>query len=106
MEDGAGYVLRGSIRDFAIPSTLQDSLIARLDRLGPAKDIALTASVVGRDFTYELLEAVAAVPQATLLEGLDRLVQSDLLGQTRHRRRARATPSSTRSFAMPPFNPS
>jgi predicted ATPase/class 3 adenylate cyclase len=82
VEDGAGYVLRGSIRDFAIPSTLQDSLIARLDRLGPAKDIALTASVVGREFTYELLEAVAAVPQATLLEGLERLVQSDLLGQS------------------------
>jgi class 3 adenylate cyclase/predicted ATPase len=80
-EDGERYVLRESIRDFAIPSTLQDSLIARLDRLGVAKDIALTASIIGREFTYELLDAVARVSQATLLEGLERLVRSDLLGQ-------------------------
>ena len=79
--DGERYVLRGSIRDFAIPATLQDSLIARLDRLGVAKDVALTASIIGREFTYELLDAVARVPQATLLEGLEQLVRSDLLGQ-------------------------
>jgi class 3 adenylate cyclase/predicted ATPase len=80
-EDGERYVLRGSIRDFAIPSTLQDSLIARLDRLGAAKDVALTASIIGREFSYELLDAVAQVSQATLLEGLEQLVRSDLLGQ-------------------------
>jgi class 3 adenylate cyclase/predicted ATPase len=80
-EHGERYVLRESIRDFVIPSTLQDSLIARLDRLGVAKDIALTASIIGREFTYELLDAVARVSQATLLEGLERLVRSDLLGQ-------------------------
>ena len=80
-EEGERYVLRQSIRDFAIPSTLQDSLIARLDRLGVAKDVALTASIIGREFTYELLEAVARVSQATLLEGLEQLVRSDLLGQ-------------------------
>ena len=80
-EDGGRYVLRGSIRDFAIPSTLRDSLIARLDRLGVAKDVALTASIIGREFSYELLEAVARLPQATLLEGLEQLVRSDMLGQ-------------------------
>jgi len=80
-EEGERYVLRQSIRDFAIPSTLQDSLIARLDRLGVAKDVALTASIIGREFTYELLEAVARVSQATLLEGLEQLLRSDLLGQ-------------------------
>jgi class 3 adenylate cyclase/predicted ATPase len=80
-EHGERYVLRESIRDFVIPSTLQDSLLARLDRLGVAKDIALTASIIGREFTYELLDAVARVSQATLLEGLERLVRSDLLGQ-------------------------
>ena len=58
-EDGERYVLRGSIRDFTIPSTLQDSLIARLDRLGVAKDVALTASIIGREFSYELLDAIA-----------------------------------------------
>ena len=80
-DDGERFVLRGSIRDFTIPSTLQDSLIARLDRLGVAKDVALTASIIGREFSYELLEAVARVPPATLLEGLEQLVRSDLLGQ-------------------------
>ena len=80
-EDGEGYVLRESIRDFAIPSTLQDTLIARLDRLGVAKDVALTASIIGREFSFELLDAVARVSQATLLEGLEQLVRSDMLGQ-------------------------
>jgi class 3 adenylate cyclase/predicted ATPase len=80
-EDNERYVLRGSIRDFAIPSTLRDSLIARLDRLGVAKDVALTASIIGREFSYEMLDAVARVPQAVLLEGLEQLVRSDLLGQ-------------------------
>jgi class 3 adenylate cyclase/predicted ATPase len=80
-EDGERFVPRRSIRDFAIPSTLQDSLIARLDRLGMAKDVALTASIIGREFSYELLDAVARAPRAALLEGLEQLVRSDLLGQ-------------------------
>jgi class 3 adenylate cyclase/predicted ATPase len=88
-EDAERYVLRGSIRDFVIPSSLQDSLIARLDRLGVAKDVALTASIIGREFSYELLDAIARVPQATLLEALEQLVRSDLLGQ-------RGTPPQSR----------
>ncbi len=79
--DGERYVLRQSIGDFTIPSTLQDSLIARLDRLGSAKDVVLTASIIGREFSYELIEAISPVPQETLLPDLERLVQSDLLGQ-------------------------
>lgn len=79
--EGDRYVLRQSIRDFSIPSTLQDSLIARLDRLGSAKDVVLAASIIGREFSYELIEAISPVPQATLLVDLERLVQSDLLGQ-------------------------
>jgi class 3 adenylate cyclase/predicted ATPase len=86
---GDRYVLRQSVRDFSIPSTLQDSLIARLDRLGSAKDVVLAASIIGREFSYELIEAISPVPQATLLADLDRLVQSDLLGQ-------RGTPSQSR----------
>ena len=87
LEDlGDRYVLRQSIREFTIPSTLQDStlqdsLIARLDRLGSAKDVVLTASIIGREFSYELIEAVSPVSQTTLLADLGRLVQSDLLGQ-------------------------
>ena len=75
------YVLRQSIREFTIPSTLQDSLIARLDRLGSAKDVVLAASIIGREFSYELIEAISSVSEATLLADLGRLVQSDLLGQ-------------------------
>jgi predicted ATPase/class 3 adenylate cyclase len=76
------YVLRQSIREFTIPSTLQDSLIARLDRLGSAKDVVLTASIIGREFSYELIEAVSSISQAMLLADLGRLVQSDLLEQS------------------------
>ena len=79
--DGERYTLRQSFHDFSIPSTLQDSLIARLDRLGSAKDVVLTASIIGREFSYELIEAISTVPQETLLADLERLVQSDLLGQ-------------------------
>ena len=49
--------------------------------MASAKDVVLTASIIGREFSYELLEAVSPVSQATLLEELERLVQSDLLGQ-------------------------
>jgi class 3 adenylate cyclase/predicted ATPase len=80
-EAGGRYVLRQSIQDFTIPSTLQDSLIARLDRLGSAKDVVLTAAILGREFSFELIEAVSSAPQSTLLADLGRLVQSDLLAQ-------------------------
>lgn len=80
-EDGGRYVLQNSIPHFTIPATLQDSLISRLDRLGAAKDVALTASIMGREFSYELLEAVSTLSPAALLEALEHLVQSDLLGQ-------------------------
>jgi predicted ATPase len=49
-----------------VPLTLQDSLMARLDRLGTAKDIAQIASVFGRQFSYTLLEAVAGVNDSDL----------------------------------------
>ena len=80
-EAGERYVVRQSSRDFAIPSTLQDSLVARLDRLGSAKDVALTASIIGREFSYELIEAVSSTSHATLQADLERLVRADLLGQ-------------------------
>jgi class 3 adenylate cyclase/predicted ATPase len=80
-KDGDRFVLRSSTVDLEIPATLQDSLIARLDRLGDAKDIALTASIIGRGFAYELLEAVSPLPAKALRNGLERLVRSELLGQ-------------------------
>jgi predicted ATPase len=80
-EQGARYVLKRANREFSIPSTLQDSLIARLDRLGTAKDVALTASIIGREFPYELIAAMYPVSHARLEADLERLVQSDLLSQ-------------------------
>ncbi|MEZ4301918.1 MAG: hypothetical protein R3B70_43695 [Polyangiaceae bacterium] len=62
-----------------IPVTLQDSLTARLDRMGAAKELLQLASAVGRRFVYELLAAVAAVDEATLRERLQRLVNGELI---------------------------
>lgn len=63
----------------AIPATLQDSLMARLDRLGEAKAIAQTAAVLGREFSYALLRAVTAADDAELDRALDRLVDAELI---------------------------
>ena len=64
---------------FVIPATLQDSLVARLDRLGPARDVALAASIIGRDFPFEILAAVVPLDPSALADGLEQLVRSDLI---------------------------
>jgi class 3 adenylate cyclase/predicted ATPase len=63
----------------AIPPTLQQSLAARLDRLGPAREIAQIGAVLGRDFTYALLRAIGGVDDLALQSALDRLAGADLL---------------------------
>src|SRR5271166_2769324 len=63
----------------AIPPTLQQSLAARLDRLGDAREVAQIGAVLGRDFTYALLSAVGGVDDPTLESALDRLAGADLL---------------------------
>ena len=63
----------------AIPATLQASLAARLDRLGPAKEIAQIGAVIGRDFSYELLRALTALTETRLAAALDQLVASELV---------------------------
>jgi predicted ATPase len=60
------YDLIGSFSTFAIPATLQDSLMARLDRLVTAKGIAQLAAVIGRQFAYPLLRTVSQVDEMTL----------------------------------------
>ena len=65
-----------------IPPTLQQSLAARLDRLGEAREVAQIGAVLGRSFSYALLRDVAsasAVAEAGLLSALDRLADADLL---------------------------
>ena len=76
--DGA-YVLEGPLPPLAIPTTLQASLTARLDRLSPVREVAQIGAVVGREFHYELLNAVAGLPKQKLDEALDQLVRSELM---------------------------
>ena len=62
-----------------VPATLHASLMARLDRLGSAKEIAQIGAVIGRDFSYALLAAVARKPEAQIQSALDRLMAAGLL---------------------------
>jgi class 3 adenylate cyclase/predicted ATPase len=64
-----------------IPSTLHDALMARLDRLAPVREIAQMGSVLGREFSYELLHAVSPLDEAALQQGLRQLVEAELLYQ-------------------------
>src|SRR5262249_53706539 len=68
------YDLVGSLRALPIPATLQDSLMARLDRLVTAKGIAQMGATIGRQFSYALLQAVSQLDEATLQRELSRLV--------------------------------
>jgi class 3 adenylate cyclase/predicted ATPase len=63
----------------AIPATLADSLMARLDRLSTAKEVAQRAAVLGREFGYPLLAAMVGMDEAALRQGLGRLVEAEIL---------------------------
>jgi predicted ATPase len=76
-----GYELAGPLPPLAIPTTLQDSLMARLDRLGPTKEIVQLGAVMGREFSHELLETVSSFGGKTLEGALDRLLAAELLYQ-------------------------
>jgi predicted ATPase len=75
------YALTGSFSTFAIPATLQDSLMARLDRLMTGKVIAQLGATIGRQFSYALLQMVTQLNDRTLHEELHRLVEAELLYQ-------------------------
>ncbi len=63
----------------AVPASLHASLMARLDRLGPAKEVAQVGATIGREFSHALLAAVAGKPEVELGSALDRLIASGLL---------------------------
>ena len=63
----------------AVPASLQASLMARLDRLGPAKEVAQIGAAIGREFSHSLLAAVVRKPEAELASALDRLIAAGLL---------------------------
>ena len=75
------YELTGPLTDLAIPSTLQDSLTARLDRLGEVKEVVQLASVLGREFIYQLIQAVSQQDDAPLSDHLRQLVAGEFLYQ-------------------------
>jgi predicted ATPase len=76
---GDHYELVRPLTELAIPDTLHDSLTARLDRLGPVKEVAQIAAVIGREFSYELLAAIADLPDDQLRSALQRLIAAELI---------------------------
>ena len=75
------YELTGALSTFAIPTTLQDSLMARLDRLVTAKAVAQYAAVIGRQFAYDVLSTVSQLDDTTLQRELGRLVDAEIVYQ-------------------------
>jgi len=79
IEEPESYRLDGPLPPLAIPSTLQDSLMARLDRLAAVKEIAQIGAAIGREFSYALLQAVVGRDEATLKASLAQLEESELV---------------------------
>jgi class 3 adenylate cyclase/tetratricopeptide (TPR) repeat protein len=77
-EDGR-YVHGRPLPELAIPSSLHDSLMTRLDRLAPVKEVAQIGAAIGREFSYELIAAVANRPDPQLRDALDQLVGAELI---------------------------
>ena len=77
-EVGDHYEYGGSARAVTIPATLRDSLMARLDRFMPVKEVAQIGAAIGREFSYELIAAVAPMPQSQLNDALVQLCTSGL----------------------------
>ena len=75
---GDRYGYAGTTQTITIPVTLRDSLMARLDRVMPGKEIAQIGAAIGREFSYELIAAVAPLTKAQLDDGLERLIESGL----------------------------
>jgi class 3 adenylate cyclase/tetratricopeptide (TPR) repeat protein len=79
VEDAGRYRLDSPLPPLAIPATLQDSLMARLDRLAPVKEVAQMGAAIGRDFSYTLLRSVAGRDDLTLNAALAQLEEAELL---------------------------
>ncbi|HXZ02801.1 MAG TPA: AAA family ATPase [Stellaceae bacterium] len=82
VDRGDRYVATGPMAPLAIPTSLQASLLARLDRLAPMRNLAQVAAALGRHFSHELISAVADMPRPLLDDALAQLVRAELI----HRR--------------------
>jgi len=80
-EERDRYVLDAALPPFMIPTTLHDSLMARLDRLAPVRHLAQIGAAIGREFSYALLRAVSRLPEDELQAALARVVASELVFQ-------------------------
>jgi tetratricopeptide (TPR) repeat protein len=78
-EEADRYSLSGPLPPFAVPATLHDSLMARLDRLAFVKEMTQIASIIGREFGYELLAALNPIHESDLQAALSQLVTSELV---------------------------
>jgi class 3 adenylate cyclase/tetratricopeptide (TPR) repeat protein len=78
---GGAYVLRSALAQLHIPETLQDSLMARLDRAPRLREVAQLGSVLGREFAYDMISALAGLEEEMLQSGLGQLVVDELLYQ-------------------------
>jgi class 3 adenylate cyclase/predicted ATPase len=86
---GDHYALNAPLSHLTIPSTLQDSLMARLDRLGRAKEVAQTAAVIGREFTHEILLAASRSTENQLRAAVTQLIDSGLVFRRGNERQGR-----------------
>ena len=78
-EENGQYILSGPLPSLAIPSSLHDSLMARLDRLGAVKEVAQIGAAIGREFSYNIVKAVANRPDDRLQDELNQLVGAGLI---------------------------
>lgn len=81
IEGEDAFTLKGPLKELPIPDSLQALLMERVDRLGPAKEIVQTGAAIGREFTYEVLQATVEVPDSELRNALDLFVSSGLVLQ-------------------------
>ena len=79
VEDAEGYRLDGPLPPLAIPATLQDSLMARLDRLAPVREIAQIGAAIGREFSYSLLRVLVGRDETALKHALAQLEHAELI---------------------------
>jgi len=78
-DTGERYELASALPSLAIPSSLRDSLMARLDRLAPVKEVAQIGACIGREFSDELVALVSPLPRSELTKALEQLTASELV---------------------------
>lgn len=78
-EESRQFILSGPMPSLAVPSSLHDSLMARLDRLGPVKEVTQVGAAIGREFTFDILKSVTSRPDDRLRAELDQLIEAGLI---------------------------